>query len=377
MGATLPLKRSRKYLWQSGTRSEGRSAALVCDRHNNACGRRTRGLSIAAASRPRFINSCMGHPKVQHYVPQFLLRGFVRGTKKQLHVFDKQTGQTFSTKPHNVAGETGFYDIEIPEGVLTMEPTMGHIESAAAGVIDRVRKDESFTSLSEEDRIILALFVAVQHLRTQQFRANLLDMDRQLQRILGERGGDVNNVRNYTPLRGAEDVKAASMGMLPGLAVALLPHILDKTWLLLRASPETPFIIGDNPVALDNQHDFGFYGNIGFGVHGIEIYMPISDTLSGYFLCPSHSESFARSFATLEELRTVTPDHPEVQRLQQRVGPMFAALHQGVPLPCSSDVILRHNSLQVLYAERWLFSPNDNFELPNRMIADNPNRLLK
>ena len=34
-----------------------------------------------------------GIAKVQHYVPQFLLRKFGNGKKDQLHVFDKQTGR--------------------------------------------------------------------------------------------------------------------------------------------------------------------------------------------------------------------------------------------------------------------------------------------
>ena len=35
----------------------------------------------------------MGIAKVQHYVPQFLLREFGNGKKNHLHVFDKLTGR--------------------------------------------------------------------------------------------------------------------------------------------------------------------------------------------------------------------------------------------------------------------------------------------
>ena len=36
----------------------------------------------------------MSKPKIHHYVPQFLLSEFVTGSRKQLHAFDKQAGQT-------------------------------------------------------------------------------------------------------------------------------------------------------------------------------------------------------------------------------------------------------------------------------------------
>ena len=55
-------------------------------------------------------------------MPQFLLKGFTAGKKSQLFVYDKATGKQFRTKPHNVAAEAGFYDIEFPGGIATMEP---------------------------------------------------------------------------------------------------------------------------------------------------------------------------------------------------------------------------------------------------------------
>lgn len=50
-------------------------------------------------------------PKMQHYVPQFYLRGFV-GTKDQLIVVDRRNKKVFRTGPGNVAGETHFNRIE-------------------------------------------------------------------------------------------------------------------------------------------------------------------------------------------------------------------------------------------------------------------------
>jgi hypothetical protein len=46
-----------------------------------------------------------GIAKVQHYVPQFLLRNFGNGKKDRLYVFDKQMARSFRTNANNVASE--------------------------------------------------------------------------------------------------------------------------------------------------------------------------------------------------------------------------------------------------------------------------------
>jgi hypothetical protein len=43
-----------------------------------------------------------------------------------------------------------------------------------------------------------------------------------------------------------------------------------------KAPAECEFIIGDNPVSMDNHPDYGFKGNIGLAVRGIQIYLPVS-----------------------------------------------------------------------------------------------------
>jgi len=44
--------------------------------------------------------------KIQHYVPQFLLKQFTSGKKPQVWVFDKTTGKKFKSHVKNVASET-------------------------------------------------------------------------------------------------------------------------------------------------------------------------------------------------------------------------------------------------------------------------------
>jgi hypothetical protein len=47
------------------------------------------------------------------------------------------------------------------------------------------------------------------------------------------------------------------------------------------------------------------------------------------------------------------------------------AFRTGVALPSKPDNVLNHNSLQVSYAERYVFSSTPDFELVESMIRDN------
>ena len=60
--------------------------------------------------------------KVQHYVPQFLLRKFGNGKKDQLWAYDKTSDRAFLTNAKNVASESRFYDFEVAGEPITLEP---------------------------------------------------------------------------------------------------------------------------------------------------------------------------------------------------------------------------------------------------------------
>lgn len=69
----------------------------------------------------------MSRPKVHHYVPQFLLREFVTGSRQQLYAFDKQTGRTYATPIDRAAAESGFNDVDLDSGAWA-EDAFGVLE---------------------------------------------------------------------------------------------------------------------------------------------------------------------------------------------------------------------------------------------------------
>lgn len=77
-----------------------------------------------------------------------------------------------------------------------------------------------------------------------------------------------------------------------------------KDMLLARPAENDSFYIGDNPVVLSNRLDFGPYGNIGLGVKGIEIYLPLSSNLLLCAFCPSIlSEQFQSNTIMRNKIR--------------------------------------------------------------------------
>ena len=83
------------------------------------------------------------------------------------------------------------------------------------------------------------------------------------------------------------------------------------------------------------------------------------------FLCPSHEafirEGAERAGAQLDSL----PNGPSVKA-------MLRAFDGDVPLAFDHQNVMRHNSLQVGYAEQYVFSHSDNFALVREMISTHP-----
>jgi hypothetical protein len=66
--------------------------------------------------------------KVQHYVPQFLMRNFGNGKKDQVWVYDKSSNRSFPSNTKNLASENRFYDFEYQGQPLSIEPWLSELE---------------------------------------------------------------------------------------------------------------------------------------------------------------------------------------------------------------------------------------------------------
>jgi hypothetical protein len=301
---------------------------------------------------------------VHHYVPQFLLRNFCAGAKAKLWAYDKTTGRSFETNVRNIAAERDFYEVTVGDVTASLEASLSTLEAQASTVIERIITTRSLGVLSQDDRLLLAVFVATQIQRVPNQRESMLALNQELRRVLkgrfGSEGEDFPELTEH-------EAKALTMKSLTEPR-KFAKHILNKAWLVFETAATNPFCIGDNPVTMQNQTegDGPFRGNLGLAVPGIEIYFPISNTLTLAFFCRSH-EDMIRDY--VERMRTTMIRDPGMTMGFGDLLKWRRAFRTGLALPSSPDNVLNHNSLQVRYAERYLFSSQPDFELVESMIA--------
>lgn len=315
----------------------------------------------------------MTSAKIQHYVPKFLLRNFGTGKKDQLWAFDKTSGRSFQTNAKNVASEARFYDFVVEGADLSLEHGLSRIESQAKSVIDRMLHHDTVNAIPPEERALLSAFLAIQFVRTRAFRMQWQDMHRLLQEKLesiGNRVAPGSQAEALIQPQTENEIKIDTARVLLKAPADFGPHFLDKIWFLAKTTRSHPFMIGDNPIALQNHIDMAPYGNLGLGVKGIEVYFPLSSTRALAMWCPSLAQEVAEAAETLRSLPSYL--RASVVRDPEWILTMDQTLRQGTSLPYNPDHVINFNSLQISRSERYVFSSTGDFALADRMIANHP-----
>lgn len=240
-----------------------------------------------------------------------------------------------------------------------------------AGILKLVIKNENLSALKDEDRKILSHFFALQFVRTKQHRLMLQDITTKLADKIREWGGDPNDMEGYKEAT-EEDGKAQSIQSIYRSS-DYAPHFYNKCWVLLKTNNSQPFYISDNPIALQNTTDHGPYGSIGLAVKGIEIYFPITKTLSLGMYCPSIEEEIRKTYEQYKYLSRINPLLVAMS-IEDPLGieSIMAGIETGRPISSKNEIVINHNSLQVKYSSRFVFSSKNDFSLAIEMIRSHP-----
>lgn len=299
-----------------------------------------------------------GIAKVQHYVPQFLLRNFGMGKKDKLHVFDKQSGKSFATNVRNVAAESRFYDFHLMGQDLTIEIELSKMEGEAKLLIKSILDADSLEHLTADDRTRLSVFMAVQLARSKWYREKFRELPRLLEDAMRDKSGeeaDLAGISEYIQVPDDNELAIHTARSVLSAAQDFAPHFAEKVWTLGATDSRYPFQLGDNPIGLQNMIDMGPYGNMGLAVRGIEIYFPLSARRVLAMWCPSHEPMFRAA---------AMRDGPTSGARE-----ILTAIESGDPLAYRPEHVLNLNSIQVRHAERFVFSSTDDFSLVRKMIA--------
>lgn len=309
-------------------------------------------------------------PKLQHYVPCLLLKHFAFGQQKQYRrrrvwVFDKWTQKKYARSIGDVAAENGFYDVDTLDGPASLEPWLQEKETTAASLISRIVHSESLASLTAVDREGLALFVAIQLLRTPHTRHAIQSIGEHLAGIMADYGMPEAQKAELID-QAIAGSKAASTVNLPEAAAQMAPLLIaEKSWFLMRTTGTDRFYISDHPVVRTNQVQRHGRGNLGLINPGIEIYLPVSSQLSLAIWCNSNRALILNGIRNaVYSGMPLDSEAPTQLRLIQE------AIQGGPPCALDSQITLHQNSLQVMHSHRFLFSHIDEFSLVEQMMRD-------
>jgi Protein of unknown function (DUF4238) len=312
----------------------------------------------------------------QHYVPKFLLRNFAeldKNRSEKVWAFDKSNSSIFCTNLRNIAAECGFYDIDGGDEPIPTESLLSELEGHAAQALRKIVEERSLGSLSSADRDWLANFCAVQFVRVPNLREKQSALDDCLKRKIVESGGDANGVVGFKPMT-TKDVKEFAVTMILRAAKEFAPYFANKVCLLLETNVGDPFFVSDNPIALHNENDFRPYGNLGLAVAGIEIYLPITPTLTLTFWDRSVPERLLALVAAFKA--RVNGTNLETSLRTRRPEELIGAAQTGGRAHCASEVVMFLNSLQVINASRFVISATKGFALATRMLQEKPHLRL-
>jgi len=300
----------------------------------------------------------------QHFVPEFLLAGFV-GPTGRLFCYDKWSDRVFETSPEKAAKENGFYDFELQGVFLTLEPALADLEAKTAPIIRKIIETRTLLSLPVEERETLALFCCAQIHRDKNAHAAAVDLEEKIAEFARNIRGPEGQIAEYKRMT-PEDTRLISLKALIE-APKYVPLFLNKNWSLQLAPANQPFYISDSPVTFDNHRQFGFYGNIGLGVPGIQIALPLSSTLNLWITCPTIGAEF-RSEYQKASLSGV----PISQKSMRDLKAVMDSFKGEKPYVMMPEHIDRANSLQVAKCERFLYSASNDFSVAKNMIAKFP-----
>src|SRR5690625_3390543 len=321
----------------------------------------------------------MGKVKNQHYVPRSYLKYF-SNNKEQVWVYDKVINKFFNTNIANVAAEKYFYDIPFEEiynilpqkdrekindimkegnfasiqeleksGKQIIEKFFAeNIEGMFEKALNKIRVSFNMMSspfysqvLSKKDRIQLSLMLALQIVRSKEFREShsesIQSITQAIVDVIASSHEDEYELGSITAKAQYEfeSLEHADI-ILSDFPIRLAEILSSHIWFVGVNQTKLPFYTSDDPVVKRAHKHHPFLGTDGYGSPGIEIALPLSDQLILVLV-----EREYHSLLSFWENRFI-------------------------PLTNKQNIIY-YNSLQVYQSNRQIYCSKRSFKLINEM----------
>jgi hypothetical protein len=312
---------------------------------------------------------------LQHYVPKFMLRRFSSGGRELVHAFDKHQDKifAFSTSKKSkvgVAAERAIYDFEFLGMPMTLEPALSNLETKAAEVAARVIAAEALPPAWHEEKATLASFLAVQLVRTKATMATFDDLSSRMEGFFRAEGAPEEFFQPDPLVSSKENArKAHYAAMITNASRDWAPLLLQKVWHLIKTTDDTPFFMGDHPVVRFNDPNAEGRGKLGLASTGVQLYFPLSPTLALSLMCPTYLDMMIDGIERIDRMLVGRLGDPGALRAQRKeISSIVETLLTGAMTKVRPENVEHFNSLQVLEAERYVFSIKNDFTLVREMI---------
>jgi hypothetical protein len=229
--------------------------------------------------------------KKQHYIPQLLLRRFA-DARETLQVYDKATDRSYGTSVRDAGHQNHFLSIPELDGDdgpgAVFEPFFQTIEGPAATAIDRVVNAAGSGVLhviDDDARVALALFIALQYIRTPAARDLILEYMEATRRTMEQLGQEIarrngfgRRIRKRVTFEWNTDDPTkmhASFGLQPKMIEELAVRLIEGHWYVLVNNTTRGFYLSDNPVGYHCHVDREGRG-VGLGTYSVEVSLPLT-----------------------------------------------------------------------------------------------------
>ena len=332
----------------------------------------------------------MTDTKKEHYVPRCYLKNFASHDKR-IDLFDKWKVEVRKNQViMNIAMENNFYDLDIL-GLLNGLET-SEVEKAKPDLMkivgtdcwedvekilanDKYLENEHFSpleavykplleslinkshnghswvmrncsSMSESEKVSLALFVAIQITRTKRFRDTLGDMIAGAAQMLAYKSQmheeDALPKEAFEVKANPEFVKLhhSALMLSPEISIKMANTLLNHIWVMHVNKTDIPFYTSDDPVVKIPHKNDKFRTYSGFASEAIEIAFPISPSL---LLCMYDKKTYGDIFTDRQFWEITDPDE-----------------------------VIYYNWHQVHNSYRYVFSNNTDFEKAKEYCKNHP-----
>jgi hypothetical protein len=209
-----------------------------------------------------------------HYVPQGYLRGFtIEGEKSLIWEYDKNTGE-ISRQPKSIreiCSEHHYYAQKHEDGTVdheSMEDAFHEIEDKAPRVIKKIKFPGTGKKvlLTDEERVILSFFAAIQLFRVPNFREGIEEVHRRVVEIgldyIVERDKEEGKLpKVIEELYEQGEIKIdieqfVSLEPMINMASEGASRLFEKVWHFAAPASGMTFVTSDNPVYFQAPEEY-------------------------------------------------------------------------------------------------------------------------